>query len=95
MWKRQHAYPFPGRATIRGIEKKNNDTNGAAENDIWCPGALRVVIKDGTGEGAPRDRSINWGLLKRKFNQWGVVVVSPTVSQLKFTDIDRADRAAP
>jgi len=35
------------------LEKKNKDTNGAtAENDTWCPGVLRMVIQDGTGEGA-------------------------------------------
>jgi hypothetical protein len=45
---------------IAKLEKKRKDTNGAAaENDIWCPGALRVVIQDGTGEGAQRDRSVD------------------------------------
>jgi hypothetical protein len=40
------------------LEKKNNDTNGAAAgNVIWCAGALRVVIQDGTGEGAQRFQS--------------------------------------
>jgi hypothetical protein len=46
-------------------------TNDAgAKKDIWCPGAFRAVIQKGTGEGAPKYRSIdysNWGLLKRIF----------------------------
>jgi hypothetical protein len=43
------------------LEKKNNDTNVAAvENVIWCPGASRVVIQDGAGEGDPRDRLIDY-----------------------------------
>jgi hypothetical protein len=41
-------------------KRKYNDTNGAAaENDIWCPRALQVVIQDGTGEGAQRDQLID------------------------------------
>jgi hypothetical protein len=32
------------------LEKKNNDTNVAAvENVIWCPGASRVVYKTELG----------------------------------------------
>ena len=33
------------------LEKKNKDTNNTGESDICCPGALRVVVQDGTGEG--------------------------------------------
>jgi hypothetical protein len=51
-----------------------------------------VVIQDGTGEGAPRDQSIDY---LGPFYQWGVVVASPTVARLKFANIDRADRAEP
>jgi hypothetical protein len=41
-------------------KRKYNDTNGAAaENDIWCPRALQVVIQDGTGDGAQRDQLID------------------------------------
>jgi hypothetical protein len=48
-------------AAIAKLEKRNKGTNVAvAENVIWCPGALRVVIPDGTEEGTPRDRTINY-----------------------------------
>lgn len=44
-------------AATAKLEKKSNDTNGvAAENVIWCPSpGVLWVIQDETGEGAPKE----------------------------------------